>query len=217
MFRLFVERPMSASDAAPWATPDELASAAAFPPARQAEWLSWRAIVRREVCREFGCRPAEIAIAYNETGAPVVEGAAVHAAVSHCRGSVAVGLSDAPCAVDIESLDRNFGRIASRYMTPRSRRSLTTRGGLPWCGAPRRPFINMPGAKSSICSATCVWSRPISRLAGLSAGFAAAKCCYWAFCSSRAASSSFCRSHGKPSAPFACSFRSGCRCGASQC
>lgn len=118
MFRLFVERPMSASDAAPWATPDELASAAAFPPARQAEWLSWRAIVRREVCREFGCRPAEIAIAYNETGAPVVEGAAVHAAVSHCRGSVAVGLSDAPCAVDIESLDRNFGRIASRYMTP---------------------------------------------------------------------------------------------------
>ncbi len=117
MFRLFVERPMSASDAAPWATPDELASAAAFPPARQAEWLSWRAIVRREVCREFGCRPAEIAIAYNETGAPVVEGAAVHAAVSHCRGSVAVGLSDAPCAVDIESLDRNFGRIASRYMT----------------------------------------------------------------------------------------------------
>ena len=117
MFRLFVERPMSASDAAPWATPDELASAAAFPPARQAEWLSWRAIVRREVCREFGCRPTEIAIAYNETGAPVVEGAAVHAAVSHCRGSVAVGLSDAPCAVDIESLDRNFGRIASRYMT----------------------------------------------------------------------------------------------------
>lgn len=117
MFRLFVERPMSASDAAPWATPDELASAAAFPPARQAEWLSWRAIVRREVCREFGCRPAEIAIAYNETGAPVVAGAAVHAAVSHCRGSVAGGLSDAPCAVDIESLDRNFGRIASRYMT----------------------------------------------------------------------------------------------------
>ena len=88
------------------------------PHGRQAEWLSWRAIVRREVCREFGCRPAEIAIAYNETGAPVVEGAAVHAAVSHCRGSVAVGLSDAPCAVDIESLDRNFGRIASRYMTP---------------------------------------------------------------------------------------------------
>ena len=42
----------------------------------------------------------------------------MHAAVSHCRGSVAVGLSDAPCAVDIESLDRNFGRIASRYMTP---------------------------------------------------------------------------------------------------
>lgn len=118
MFRLFVERPMSASDAAPWATPDELASAAAFPPARQAEWLSWRAIVRREVCREFGCRPAQIAIAYNETGAPVVEGTAVHAAVSHCRGSVAVGLSDAPCAVDIESLDRNFGRIAFRYMTP---------------------------------------------------------------------------------------------------
>lgn len=118
MFRLFVERPFSVSDAAPWTTPEERASAAAFLPARQVEWLSWRAIVRRELCRRLGCGPAEIAIGYNETGAPAVEGRAVHVAVSHCRGSVAVCLSDAPCAVDVELLDRNFGRVVSRYMTP---------------------------------------------------------------------------------------------------
>lgn len=118
MFRLFVERPMSVSEAAPWVTPGELASAEAFPPARQSEWLSWRAIVRRELCRASGGSPGEISIGYDGFGAPAVEGRAVHAAVSHCRGSVAVCLSDAPCAVDVESLDRNFNRVVSRYMTP---------------------------------------------------------------------------------------------------
>ena len=124
MFRLFLSRPLSLADAAPWATPDELAAAAAFPPARQSEWLSWRAVVRRELCRQLGCRPDDVAIGYNDVGAPAVEllwdGAVrgVHVAVSHCKGSIAVGLSDAPCAVDVESLDRNFGRVASRCMTP---------------------------------------------------------------------------------------------------
>lgn len=124
MFRLFLSRPLSLSDAAPWVTPEELAAAAVFPPARQSEWLSWRAVVRRELCRELGCAPAEIAIGYNVVGAPAVEiplDRRVHAAVSHCKGCVAVGLSDAPCAVDVESLDRRFGRIESRYMTAAER------------------------------------------------------------------------------------------------
>lgn len=124
MFRLFLSRPLSLSDAAPWVTPEELAAAAVFPPVRQSEWLAWRAVVRRELCRELGCAPAEIAIGYNVVGAPAVEiplDRRVYLAVSHCKGCVAVGLSDAPCAVDVESLDRRFGRIESRYMTAAER------------------------------------------------------------------------------------------------
>ena len=72
--------------------------------------------MRRELVAATGCAAQEIRIAYDEVGAPVVENSPVHVAVSHCEGSVAVALSDAPCAVDIESLGRDFGRVASRYM-----------------------------------------------------------------------------------------------------
>ena len=114
--RLFVSRLLSDTEIVPWVTPDEVAAAAGFAPVRRSEWLSWRAIVRRELLAATGCAAQEVRIAYNEIGAPVVENSPVHVAVSHCKGSVAVALSDAPCAVDIESLGRDFGRVASRYM-----------------------------------------------------------------------------------------------------
>lgn len=44
-------------------------------------------------------------------------GCAVHVAVSHCAGSIAVAFADTPCAVDVESAARDFGRVVSRYMT----------------------------------------------------------------------------------------------------
>ena len=115
--RLFLSCPLSDAEAAPWVTPAEVAAAAGFAPVRRSEWLSWRAIVRRELVAATGCAAQEIRIAYDEVGAPVVENSPVHVAVSHCKGSVVVALSDAPCAVDIESLGRNFWRVASRYMT----------------------------------------------------------------------------------------------------
>lgn len=114
--RLFLSCPLSDTEIAPWVTPDEVAAAAGFAPMRRSEWLSWRAIVRRELVAATGCAAQEIRIAYDEVGAPVVENSPVHVAVSHCKGSVAVALSDALCAVDIESLGRDFGRVASRYM-----------------------------------------------------------------------------------------------------
>lgn len=108
---------------------EDLAAVAGFrKQQRKEEFLMWRAVVYRHL------PGAEIR--YNSVGAPVVCNFPVHLGVSHCPGYVAVALSDQPCAVDIESLSRNFDRIASRFA---SRRELSLDGGeylLPalWCG-----------------------------------------------------------------------------------
>ena len=77
---------------------------------RRREALAWRGVVRRELGND--CK-----IGYDEWGAPTVDTAECEISVSHCDKFVAVLISDSPCGVDIESLDRNFGRIASRYMS----------------------------------------------------------------------------------------------------
>lgn len=79
---------------------------------RRCEALAWRAIVRREVSE--GVR-----ISYDEYGAPQVDEVNVHISVSHSRGVVALLLSDRPCAVDIEQTDRNFRKVADRYLSER--------------------------------------------------------------------------------------------------
>ena len=111
MRRLCVEAPLPFDEAAAWATPGELAAARTFAPARAQEYLAWRAIVRREI-------GADARIAYNAAGAPVVTNFPVRISVSHCRGRVAVALSDRPCALDIERTDRPFRPLLHRYLTP---------------------------------------------------------------------------------------------------
>lgn len=110
---LFIEPPMTEAEAAARVTPGELAAAQEFlRERRRREFLTWRAVVRREL-------GDDVRIAYDEeTGAPVVRGREVHIGVSHCPGRVAVCISDAPCAVDIELESRDFSRAAPRYMSP---------------------------------------------------------------------------------------------------
>ena len=93
---------------APLASPDTLrgqvtdadwAAAAAFPPRRRAEYLTWRAVV------------------YRELGAVPI-GDPRHIGVSHGGGHAAVVISDRPCAVDIESETRRFTRAAAHFLTP---------------------------------------------------------------------------------------------------
>lgn len=96
--------------------------------------------MRRELSREWVCDPAGIRIGYDAAGAPRVEileprksvpgssGCAVHVAVSHCEGSIAVAFADTPCAVDVESAARDFGRVVSRYMTVEEQ----TLSDVPW-------------------------------------------------------------------------------------
>lgn len=76
---------------------------------RRREFLAWRAIVRRELGRD-------VAVEYGPNGRPQVVGGPF-ISVSHSREIVAVRISDAPCAVDTEPLDRNFERAKSRYMS----------------------------------------------------------------------------------------------------
>ncbi|MDY3979820.1 MAG: 4'-phosphopantetheinyl transferase superfamily protein [Tidjanibacter sp.] len=80
---------------------------------RRNEWLSWRNIVRREVGR--------CTLNYTPQGAPLIvdpEGKVAFLSVSHTRRSVAVFLSKTPCGIDIESAERNFDRVAKRYIAP---------------------------------------------------------------------------------------------------
>lgn len=141
MKRLFVEAPLPFDEALQWVTDDEIATARNFAATRSEEYLAWRAIVRREVGRDA-------AIGYNAIGAPVLTNYPYHLAVSHCRGGaadcrklsdgsgrIAVAISDAPCAVDIEPIDRDFRRVLSRYLTPEEQR-LSTHPLYPaiaWC------------------------------------------------------------------------------------
>ncbi len=137
MKRLIVEPPLAFEEAAAWATDDELAAARGFAPARGREYLAWRAVVRREIGRDA-------AIAYNAAGAPVLTNYPLHLSISHCRGAadcrkradnqvqtvhsddglgrVAVAISDAPCAVDIEPVSRDFRRAMPRYLSPSEQR-----------------------------------------------------------------------------------------------
>ena len=157
---------MDEAGVAGWVTSDELAEAGRFVrEGRRREYLTWRAVVRREL-------GADVRIAYDAAGAPVVDRDGVYVGVSHCRGRVAVCLSDVPCAVDIEPETRDFSRAAPRYMSP-SEQALSGDPLLP--GARRRRFINMPGARGWTCCTTCGWRRWISRPESLSGASAAGR------------------------------------------
>lgn len=89
-------------------------------PVRRAQWASWRKIVRNEL-------GSEARIRYNSAGAPVLEepvGRVSHLSVSHSTDYVAVMFAQGRCGVDIESVGRNFGRVAARYISPTEREAL---------------------------------------------------------------------------------------------
>ena len=110
--RLLIEPPMTIAAASAWAAPEERQRAGTFgSERRRREFLTWRAIVRRELGRA-------IRISYDEEGAPVLPDGEAFVSVSHCPGRVAVFLSPERCAVDIEPADRDFTRAASRFLTP---------------------------------------------------------------------------------------------------
>ena len=92
-------------------TASDVASASRFQnDSRRREHLAWRRIVRHELGRG-------VMIDYNDVGAPIVDVPNTFISVAHGGERVAVAIADERVGVDIESLDRNFDRIQSRYMT----------------------------------------------------------------------------------------------------
>lgn len=110
--RLVVEKIGSEEALRKGAAPDDIVFVEQFRNAgRRCEVLAWRAVVRREL-------GANVVISHDEFGAPTTENPKRYISVSHSKESVAVLLSDAPCAVDIEQCARNFRGVASHYLLP---------------------------------------------------------------------------------------------------
>lgn len=77
---------------------------------RRAERLAWRALLR-------SLEP-KATIEYLPSGKPqILNSKYQHISVSHCSDSVVVALSEKPCGVDVERIDRNFERVKSRYIS----------------------------------------------------------------------------------------------------
>ena len=80
-------------------------------PTRRSERLMWRRMVREVVGHP-------IRVEYSAEGAPHIKDFPwKHISVSHCQGVVAVVASSRVCGIDVERKDRNFERVASRYIT----------------------------------------------------------------------------------------------------
>ena len=125
-----LSEPLPAAETEPWTTAAERAEAARFgSERRRREYLTWRTLVRRELGR--GAQ-----IAYDGVGAPVVtEPGGFFIGVSHCRERVAVCISTERCAVDIESVGRDFAAASERCMTAGERAFSDDGrlGALLWC------------------------------------------------------------------------------------
>lgn len=83
---------------------------------RKREQASWRNALRK-LLSTFGSEWAHTPIAYRPAGAPYLTDCPLHIGVSHTSAHAAIIVSERPCAIDIEQADRNFSRIASRYLS----------------------------------------------------------------------------------------------------
>ena len=112
MGSLFVIEPIAAEETLrEGATAEDLAFVEQFGSvSRRCEVLAWRGVVRREL----GC---DVEISHDEYGAPTINKPNIYISVSHSRDRVAVLFADGVCAVDIESAERDFGRVATRYLS----------------------------------------------------------------------------------------------------
>lgn len=126
--RLIVGELLTEREAAALVAEVDRMRAAAFPEARRRAYLSWRALLTREL----GYVPE---IVYEPSGAPRLAGFAGYISVSHSRTHAAVCISEAQCGVDIEFVGRDFACVQARYMTS-GERALSPDPLLPaavWC------------------------------------------------------------------------------------
>lgn len=95
-------------------SPEEVVeSLSLHPESRQREWLAWRAMLRNKI--------PECKVEYNAIGAPALVGSDLYIGVSHSGVYAAIICSSAPCAVDMECRNRDFGKASSRYISATER------------------------------------------------------------------------------------------------
>ncbi len=76
---------------------------------RRVEWLSWQTLLVQVLGTD------EFETGYRACGAPYIIGDARHLSVSHCRGYVAILVSDGACGLDIELGSRDFSKASERF------------------------------------------------------------------------------------------------------
>lgn len=111
---LLLSEPLTVEQCLSWVTDADLRASEAFSASRRAEYLSWRAVLSRHLGRV-------VQVEYDALGAPRLVSGSLHIGVSHTVGRVAVIVSKAPCAVDIEHAERDVSRISDRFMTATER------------------------------------------------------------------------------------------------
>lgn len=102
---------------------EHLATLAA--PSRREQWATARTLLRSILGSEAELR-------YTSSGALVLSKPTQgfrYLSISHSSEWVAVMLCGTRCGVDVESLDRAFGKVASRYITPEEREQLEEQVG----------------------------------------------------------------------------------------
>ncbi|MFR9523621.1 MAG: 4'-phosphopantetheinyl transferase superfamily protein [Rikenellaceae bacterium] len=79
---------------------------------RQKERYTWHTLARQIL------QQPTAQFEYNTLGAPCIVASNLHISVSHSTTLVAVIIGPTRCAIDIEALERNFERVAPRYIDP---------------------------------------------------------------------------------------------------
>ncbi len=127
--RLFVSELLSDEALAQEVLPTDVEASRAFAsPRRRREFLSWRALVYRHLGRD-------VRLGYDAAGGPIIEDSELCLGVSHSTDRVAVIISDRPCAVDVEPVGRNFGRVVAKFLTDEECARFTSQQELAaaWC------------------------------------------------------------------------------------
>lgn len=82
----------------------------AHQPRRRKEWLTWHGMIREGLGEH-------VSADYDASGQPVLVGHAGHISVSHTKDLVVLYYQPERCGVDIEEVERNFGRVSGRYIS----------------------------------------------------------------------------------------------------
>ena len=82
---------------------------------RVREVRAWRSLLRHTLLEMGYEAEARAKIDYTPIGAPYIVDSEVCISISHAIDRVAIVVSDSRCAIDVESINRDFTRAAKRY------------------------------------------------------------------------------------------------------